>query len=154
MKKKIFASMLTFIMVIALIPVMAFASPTELTKFEATINVPHVGETLDYAPQADIDPQDGAAIDSVTWYKILSKDYNIGEDNDWIEVTQNETAAKGYLYRSVIKVALGDECTVTQETSVKLNDVELENNKPDAGYSIDDNGLNVRGVYSPISETK
>ena len=154
MKKKIFASMLAFIMVIALIPVMAFASPDELTKFEATINVPHVGEMLDYAPQADIDPSDSAAIESVTWYKILSTDYNIGEDNDWIKVAENETAAKGYLYRPVIRVSLGDDCDVAQEISVKLNDVSLETGKPDAGYTVDDNGLNVSGVYTPISDTK
>ena len=124
--------------------------PTKLTTFAATINEPKVGEVLDYAPQATATPQNSASIDSVTWYKTIQDEYNIGEENDWTKLSENETAEKGYLYKAVIKAPLGENCIVADDAAITINGVKLSKDAfPDDGYHIENGCLYLSGVFSP-----
>ena len=130
---------------------------TPLTKCEATITVPQVGTTFDYAPQVDIDPDDSASIKSVAWYKTLKADYDYepGATNEWIEITQNATAEDGYLYKIVIKMSIDDGYAVTSNTEVSLNGVGLAPKaNSDSGCWTSDNYFYMSSFFLPTAEPK
>ena len=128
---------------------------TEMTKFEGILNVPHVGEALDTALQADIDPDDSATIDSVKWYKTLKENYKVGDFNDWTEAAANEIAEEEYVYKIMIGATLAVNCAVSEDAEVSLNGVgRARDESPDAGYYVEDNRFYVSDVYYPVTDVK
>ena len=129
----------------------------DLTSFEATINTPKVGEKLDYVPNVSADPQNGANVEDVKWYKILKTDYDDSPDaiNNWVMMDKDEVAQKGYLYGVVIKAPLSAECVAAENMTVKLNNMVLPESLTGGTnmYYVDDDVLFMFYDFEPAAET-
>ncbi len=122
-----------------------------VTKLWTIISVPQVGKTLDYAPQADIEPQGGIAIQGVTWYKALKE--TVGTDDEaWEVVEEGEVADAKYLYAPMVECKLGENYELADDVSIKLNDVVLsDDDEEDASY-VESNGMVLMtDVYEPLA---
>ncbi len=124
-----------------------------LTKFWTIISVPQVGKTLDFAPQADIEPQGSIAIQGVTWFKVLKDQYGT-DDETWVEVKKDEVADAKYLYAPAVECLLGEDYAIAEDASIKLNGKLLKeaDETSDSGYFVSETGaVIVTDVYEPLA---
>ena len=123
MKKKLFAILLTAVMVASLFPTMAFASGEPLTDLSITIKTPTEGKSFDVSPIAVYSPQDSMEIEEVVWYKISANDYKAeaGAENDWKTVSEGEAAQMEYLYMPLIKIKMAQDYCVGQDAELEFN---------------------------------
>ena len=138
MRKKLLSILLAMVMVLGLLPTVAFASVGELTDLSITIKTPTEGKNFDVSPVAVYSPQGSMEIEEVVWYKISANDYEAGTENVWETVSEGEVAKMEYLYMPLIKINIAQDSYVAQNAELEFNGTKFSRrgDSGELGYEI------------------